>query len=100
MVTLMLGGAAALLATRRSPAAEEVKSAFGGPSDAGLVVATPPDGALVVALPDAAQPDAVNAAVESAPPKMDKETLQQPSRRRDDANPPESEMPSIDDRGN
>ena len=100
MVMVVVGGAAALFATRNRASVEGVKSAFGGLEDAGIVVVTPPDGAFAGAMPDAAQPDAIDAAVESGPLKTDKRNLQQPSRSEDDANPPGSDRPPIDDRGN
>jgi uncharacterized caspase-like protein len=100
IVMVVVGGAAALFAMRNTASVEDVKSAFVGLSDVGGVVVTPPDGGRAGAGPDAAQPDAIDAAVESGPRKTDKRNLQQPSRSEDNANPPGSDMPSIDDRGN
>lgn len=64
MVMVIIGGAAALFAMGNSDSGEHGKSASGGRSDAGVMVATPPDGPFVAATPDAAQPDAIDAAVE------------------------------------
>jgi len=69
-------------------------------NDAGVVIGTPPDGMLAVAIPDALQPDGINTPMETVPLKANGQNLQQPSRSKDDANLPDPDVPSIDDRGN
>jgi uncharacterized caspase-like protein len=93
---LIVGGAAALLATHSRSSGTDANSVSGGLTDAGVVIDTPPDSALAAAAPDAAQPDASDAAVESKRWKTDKESLQRPSRRRNDAPPAEVDRSPID----
>jgi len=61
MIAVMIGSAVALLAMRDSPSTEDVKSMSSGPSYAGGMVVTPPDGAPADAMFDATQPETVDA---------------------------------------
>lgn len=88
-VMAIIGGIVAALVTMRNTASvEDETSARGGPSDAGGVVATPPDGAPAVTSPDAGQHETT------------RDTLQQSSKGVDDANPTEADRAPVDDRGN
>jgi uncharacterized caspase-like protein len=102
MVTMIVGGVAALFATRHTASVEDLKPSFGRLSDAGVGVVTLPDGTLAVAISDAAQPVVIDVPKELGPLNMEKKNLRQPSRRMEDANLPEDAMPTIDpnDRGN
>lgn len=99
IVAAMVGGAAALLATRNSSSVGNRMSTLSESSDVRFMPVTPPDGGLATAIPDATQPDVSDAA---RPSKTSEKNLQQPNRRGDDANLPESDVPTIDpnDRGN
>src|SRR5439155_5885373 len=86
----IIGGiVAALIAMRNTASVEDGTSAHSGPSDAGSMVATPPDGALAVTSPDAGQHETT------------RDTLQQSSKGvDDDANPTEADRAPVGDRGN
>lgn len=86
-IVIVSGVAIALLGARNGDS-EDVRSDRSGLSDAGVVVIAAPDGMLAVGTSDATQ-------FETA-----RDTLQQPSRRVDHADPTRSDMPPTVDRGN
>jgi hypothetical protein len=100
MVMMIVAGAAALPTTRNSASVEDPRSSSGVPGDASGAVVMFADASVAAATPDAAAFDAIDASVTSETVKADKKNLQQSSRRKDDAKLPESNRPSIDDRGN
>jgi hypothetical protein len=100
MVMMIVAGAATLPTTRNSASVEDPRSSSGVPGDASGAVVMFADASVAAATPDAAASDAIDASVTSETVKADKKNLQQSSRRKDDAKLPESNRPSIDDRGN
>lgn len=89
VVMMIVGGIVApLIPTRTRSLVEDVKSALSEPSDAGVVVVTPPDGSFAVASPDAGRHGTAS------------DASQQPTRREDEASPTEADRAPIVDRGN